>query len=325
MPTLYKVGIRFSPLGDYMTTEEAKIYQKHWSLVFTPKYSPTTSRVVEVTEGQEGKVEMIVTDFGIELPAHPLMEYMGELSDADSILEAHPMRESNYSACFNNCQHFSVIFLIFLQAFADASSDKSFQITHSERMETILPVLSKDGRKLYNSPNWYLQNARLAPVSIASAAMMACAAAAEATVATTVPAAGIMGWLGATTTVFAPAAYAAFASSMVPITAAAALASGGAYLWKSHSWMERTMFQDPRQVGFPEGYKKPLRLVGPAIKMGNKGWKSAISTLKITSVAYAGSEIGAASALASPGMAAVSAPMVAITTLGALIRTRHLL
>jgi hypothetical protein len=287
----YNVGIRFSPVGNPWQTEEININRKHWALVFTPTLEPTNSRVIEVIS--DGKAVIIITnDLNLELPSHPLAVYEGNLSDTDRILEAHPMRGSLYAASFNNCQHFAATFLLFLKAYARAHSNRSFRVTHSERMATIQTVLIKEGTKLYNSPNIYMQIARLSPIPIGGAAFAACAVAAEATVVSTVPAAGIMGWLGATTTVVAPAASAALAASIAPIAAASTVVAGLGYVWRARVWKDKTMFHDPSISGFPRGARRPLsRLERSVTGVGSNWGSGALSSY--SSVVATASELGA--------------------------------
>lgn len=287
----YNVGIRFSPIGNSWRTEETIINFKHWALVFTPTLAPTNSRVIELISGGK-EVIMLTNDLIFELPSHPLAVYEGDLSDTDRILEAHPMRGSFYAASFNNCQHFAATFLLLLKAYALQHNDRSFRVTHPERMTTIQNVLIREGIKLYNSPNMYMQIARLSPIPIGGAAFAACAVAAEATVVSTVPVAGIMGWLGATTTVVAPAASAALAASVAPIAAASTVVAGLGYVWRARAWKYKTTFDDPSISGFPRGARRPLsRLERSVTGVGSNWGSGALSSY--SSVFVTASELGA--------------------------------
>jgi hypothetical protein len=69
-----------------------------------------------------------------------------------------------------------------------------------------------------------------------------------------VPASGVAGWLGSTTSGTSLMAGAAIAGSTV---ATATLAAGGSYLWFS-LWKRRTKFEDPCHLRFMEGEMKSL-------------------------------------------------------------------
>lgn len=264
----YEVRIRFSPLGDSSTTAEDNVTTRHWALVFSPRSEHNNGRLIELFNGERGSVALITTELDIQLPYHPLANYRGHLADTDRILEAHPMRHTSYSAFFNNCQHFAATFLLLLHAFAEERADRSFVVTYPERMQRVQEVLGREGIKLYHSPNIWLHAARLRLVASASVAWVTASIAAEATVATTVvntvPDAGILGWFGATTTttstIVAPAAYAALAGSAAPVAGTAAILAGVGYKWNAVIWKRKTLFDDPRLVGFPRGVLEPLRI-----------------------------------------------------------------
>jgi hypothetical protein len=288
----YNVGIRFSPIGNSWRTEETTIHRKHWALVFTPTLEPTNSRVIELLSGGGKAVVMVTNDLNFKLPSHPLAVYEGNLSDTDRILEAHPMRGTFYAPCFNNCQHFAAIFLLLLKAYALLQYDRSFRITHNERMTAVRNVLIREGTKLYNSPNIYLQFAQLSPIPLGGVAFAACTVAAEATVVSTIPAAGIMGWLGMTTTVVAPTATAVLAASVAPIAAASTVIAGAGYMWRSRVWKDKTTFDNPSISGFPRGARRPLSRLERIVTGSGVNWGSeALSSY--SSIATTASELGA--------------------------------
>lgn len=260
MTTWYNVGIRFSPLiGDSSTTAEEAVEKRHWALVFSSQSEHNIGRLIEVVPREGGSVAMVTTGYDVKLPYHPLAKYQGQLADTDRILEAHPMRHSAYSPFFNNCQHFAASFLLLLEAFTCEGRGRSFVVTHPERMIRVQSVLKRNGIKLYHEPNTHLQMARLRVMAGTTATCLVGTYAAQATVAATVPASGIMGWLGATTTVVAPAAYAAFAASIVPVAAGATVFAMGWYRSKAREWKGKTLFNDPRLTGFPRELKGPLK------------------------------------------------------------------
>jgi hypothetical protein len=264
----YNVGVRFSPIGDSSTTDETSVATKHWALVFSPQPDNTSSRLIELVKGNDDIIVMITTEYDFLLPAHPVATYEGELSDTDRILEAHPMRGSCYSTFFNNCQHFVATFLHFLDAFAFGHDDRSFTVTDSGRIERVHSVLSRDGRQFYNAPNMQLEAARLKAMVGGVATFAAASIAAEATVVSTVvstvPAAGFMGWFGATTTatstVVAPAAYAAISATAAPVVFGSTIVAGLGYKWKESTWRAKTLFDNPYFSGFPPGVRRPLSL-----------------------------------------------------------------
>jgi hypothetical protein len=278
--TRYDVGVRFSPIGDSSTTDETSVATKHWALVFSPLPDRASSRLIELVKGNDGIVAMITTEIDFLLPYHAVAIYEGELSDTDSILEAHPMRGSCYSAFFNNCQHFVATFLHFLDAFAFEPNDKSFTVTNPARIERVQSVLTRDGRQLYNATNMQLEAARVKAVVGAGVAFVAASIGAQATVASTVvstvPASGIMGWLGATTTatstVVVPAAYAAISATAAPIAFGGALVAGFGYKWNERTWKDKTTFNHPFFSGFPPGMRRPLSLAERTASENEEAW-----------------------------------------------------
>jgi hypothetical protein len=90
------------------------------------------------------------------------------------------------------------------------------------------------------------------------------------TVATTIPAGGIAGWFGATTTVLAPAivpvtqivmvpaAYSAFAAFCAPLTLGCVALAGATYVVSKDKWKRHTSFDNPSLCGFPIQLRGPL-------------------------------------------------------------------
>lgn len=90
--------------------------------------------------------------------SHPFATYEGSLEDIDEVLKILPMRSGDeYSAFFNNCQHFAATFIIFLEAFAKERDGRSFRVTDSENLclAQILITLtgSKDCHRFSNCVN----------------------------------------------------------------------------------------------------------------------------------------------------------------------------
>jgi hypothetical protein len=266
----YRVGIRYSALvGSTKEDKSTSTKIKHWSLVFTPVLYPVVVRTVEVIPNIDGNVAFTNEEHAGPIPFVTVAEYMGSEEDIERVLEAHPMRGTKYSACFNNCQHFVATFLLLLESFVYKKANKSFQINDRTQMQEVLDVLTSEGMRLYNKPNMVLQFAQLSHLTLSGGVAIGLAQAAEATVTytvtSTVPAAGIAGWFGATTSVassvVAPAVYAPLAAAVVPFAAIATVGTGAAYLWQSNSWKSKTMFNNPKYHGFPKGQLRPLKPV----------------------------------------------------------------
>jgi hypothetical protein len=204
------------------------------------------------------KVAILDKEHSTEIPFFPVAEYQGCPADVERILENHPMRRSDYSPCFNNCQHFVAAFLILLQVYANDEPNRSFKILDPSRMEQVLSVLGSEGLKLYNKPNMQLQFGAIRALSLSGWAAAGLIQAAGATVTYTVPAGGFFGLFGATTSVVAPAAYAPLAAAVAPVVTAATVGAGATYLWQRNQWKNRSAFNNPRYHGFPEGQQPPL-------------------------------------------------------------------
>jgi hypothetical protein len=266
----YRVGIRYSALvGSTKEDKSTSTKIKHWSLVFTPVLYPVVVRTVEVIPNTDGNVAFTNEEHAGTIPFVTVAEYTGSEEDIERVLEAHPMRGTKYSACFNNCQHFVAAFLLLLQSFVYKKANKSFQIVDRAQMQDVLDVLTSEGMRLYNKPNMVLQFVQMSHLTLSGWAAIGLAQAAEATVTytvtSTVPASGIAGWFGATTSVassvVAPAAYAPVAAAAVPFALIATAGTGAAYLWQSNSWKSKSMFNNPKYYGFPKGQLRPLEAV----------------------------------------------------------------
>ncbi|PVF95982.1 hypothetical protein CPB86DRAFT_553851 [Serendipita vermifera] len=255
----YRVGVRFSSLiGDENKSIDKSTKTKHWTLVFTPTLYPVVIRTVEIIPNIDGNIAIANDEHPNQILSVPIAEYTGLEEDIEKILEAHPMRGTKYSPCFNNCQHFVASFLLLLEAFVYNQPRRCFQIINRVRMQEVLDVLTSEGMRLYNKPNIVLQVAQLSHLTLSGGVAIGLAQAAEATVAYTVPASGIAGWFGLTTSVVAPAAYAPVAAAIVPVAAIATVGTGATYLWQSKSWKDKSMFNNPRYHGFPIGPLRPL-------------------------------------------------------------------
>ncbi|PVF93279.1 hypothetical protein CPB86DRAFT_818926 [Serendipita vermifera] len=254
----YRVGVRFSSLENPSENSDKSAVSKQWTLVFTPARDPDVARTVEIFPNLAGKVAILDKEHISEVSSFPIAEYQGFPEDIERILEVHPARGLHYSPSYNNCQHFVAAFLILLQVFANDEFDRSFKILDASRMDSVLSVLGTEGLKLYNKPNMQLQFGAIRALSLSGWAAAGLTHAAEATVTYTVPASGIAGWFGATTSVVAPAAYASVAAAAAPVITAATVSAGATYFWHRTQWKKQSMFNNPRYHGFPKERGPPL-------------------------------------------------------------------
>jgi hypothetical protein len=283
----YRVGIRFTRLGKPDENSDSLVNIKHWRLVFAPIGEPRACHTVEAYPNLKRKLAFLHERHDFPIPSFELAEYRGSSSDLKRVLEAHPARGSDYSACYNNCQHFAATFLYFLQAFANEALNKTFRIVDPERMRVVQSVLISEDMKLHNKPNILFQGVVTKVLALSGVGVAGLMVASEATVATsavsavtsTVPASGIAGWFGATTsvttyvvnTVAVPAAYASMAAGAASVAAAATVTAVGYYAWTGSHWKKQTNFNDPRSHGFPKGYLQPL---SPAERMQKEDMES---------------------------------------------------
>jgi len=248
--------VRFQPLGADEPNVEDSTFKKHWVLAFSPP-SKRFAFTFEAVPREDETICMPIKFIEGSYDAYPLGTYYGEWSDLIKVLEAHPQRNTAYSACFNNCQHFVAIYLTFLTAFAKYTYGKSLTIIYSSRYDRVTSVLNvqkPSGTQIWNDSNIGLATLNFLPIPAAGAAAIGAAAAAEATVATTVSAGGIAGFFGMTTTVMAPAAYAGIASVCAPLAFAGTGFAGAAYLFNKRDWKRKTLFDNPLVKGFPRGW-----------------------------------------------------------------------
>jgi hypothetical protein len=135
-------GVRYQHLRDSETNEETAISSKHWVLVFTPP-SNEVSITVELAPGDDPGAHIYTPLREHEGPyeAFPLGTFFGRLGGIEKVLTAHPQRGTMYSSCFNNCQHYVAIFLLFLQAFAKSTPGRSLVVEELSRYEAICKVL----------------------------------------------------------------------------------------------------------------------------------------------------------------------------------------
>ncbi|KIM33690.1 hypothetical protein M408DRAFT_6097 [Serendipita vermifera MAFF 305830] len=115
------------------TSEEGNIYIKHWVLVFT---SPSQEFALTF-EGMCG--EDTQETFCMRVRKMP-------------VLEAHPQRNSVYSAGCNNCQHFVAIYLLFLEAFANFKPERIIEFVHQNHYANIRVILELEN-EVRNKPN----------------------------------------------------------------------------------------------------------------------------------------------------------------------------
>lgn len=278
-------GIRYRhtdllrPLAAKAENEEEGMSVKHWVLVFTPS-SKTFAFTFEAMPSDDGK-ETICMPVGYQYSsqdAFPLGTFYGEWDDLTKILEVHPQRGSKYSPCFNNCQHFVATFLLFLQAFASIRPKTWFKIEEPGRYAKIRGVLrNTHGFRIWNTCNIALGRVMFMPIPLAGAATAGVIVAADATVATTmtstvvttvattVSAGGIAGWLGATTTVLAPAivpvtqtvmvpaAYSAFAAFCAPLAAGCVAFASASYISSKRNGKGAPLLATLHSAGFQSG------------------------------------------------------------------------
>ncbi|KIM33692.1 hypothetical protein M408DRAFT_19936 [Serendipita vermifera MAFF 305830] len=262
-----QVGIRYQPLeilGPAVantTNEEEAIEIKHWVLVFTPP-SKEFAFTFEAMPGEDKRktICMPVTNHMRSHSAFPLGTYYGQWDDLIEILEAHPQRGSEYSSCFNNCQHFVAIYLMFLEAFANSVSKRGIRIDQPKRYDRLRQILRNASQgRVWNEPNIAVGAMLFTPIPLGGLAGVGALVAAEATTTTTVSAGGLAGFFGMTTTTVVPAAYAGFAACCAPIALGFTSCASAAYLWNKAKWKTNTSFTNPLICGFPFAARLPLR------------------------------------------------------------------
>src|SRR4051812_24305240 len=100
---LYNIGIHYSLVGSSMATkstqfdptaisDEKATSNKHWALVFTPKYKRQGSVRVELHRTDKGKIELHNKTYHKRLPSHPIATYKGSLADIDFVLKRLPIK-----------------------------------------------------------------------------------------------------------------------------------------------------------------------------------------------------------------------------------------
>ncbi|KAK0507911.1 hypothetical protein JMJ35_009800 [Cladonia borealis] len=255
----FKVGIRFEHIGsdssalDPTATKESFIKKKHWCLVFTPQtLNPSSCSRVELKRAGKGLAFVATSVLG-ELAAHPLGVWAGCVQDIKELMDDHPMNKSfaKYSAWHNNCQHWVATLLVLLEAQCVKKPNRSFHIQYRKRYRKVLSALAETGVLLYNKPNPLFQGATNSsmPAGVAAAGLLGMAATAATTVAIELPAAGLMGLLGATETfVIGTTATAGATAAMIalPIVGAGVIVGGVVLLIDHLEWKDKTMFRDPR-------------------------------------------------------------------------------
>jgi hypothetical protein len=174
----------------------------------------------------------------------PVGIYEGDPDDFRHVLEKHPMRYSEYSEAFNNCQHFVATFLVFLEALAMHNDGKTFH--KFTRYADVIDVLGVKNDDLFNEANLFLKAGTIVACEGGLGLSGAAATAAQAT--TVVPASGLAGFLGMTTTVAAPTA--GLAAVAAPVCAGLAVGAVIGTIAGCMKWYPKTTFPDPRRVGF---------------------------------------------------------------------------
>lgn len=280
-----RIGICYQPLevlGPAITNgakEEDAIAIKHWVLVFSPP-SQEFAFTFEAAPGADER-KTICTPVNYHTgtyKAFPLGTYYGEWDDLLDVLRIHPQRGSEYSSCFNNCQHFVAIFLLFLQAFAKSTLERKINIDEPTRYTKLRAVLRTAGEgRVWNEPNIAVGAMLFMPIPLGGIAGAGAAIAAEATVTSTVSAGGLAGWFGMTTTVIAPAAYASFAAVCAPIALGLTGVAGAAYILNKSNWRKNTMFRNPSIYGFPIRNALPLSVQECSSPKASSSDKKALS------------------------------------------------
>jgi hypothetical protein len=264
----FTMGVRYQPLGYPTANAEVAIYKRHWVLVFTGKEHTFT---LEAHKNQDEQ-QVLLIETNVTSRAYQAFQFgifHGKWSDLNDIIRVHPQRNTAYSAWYNNCQHFVAIYLLFLNAFANHAEGRYFIIDDGDRYAGIQKSLNMSGNHVWNKPNMIMATLKGAAVVSTTGAAGAAAIAAEATTAVTVPGGGLMGWLGVTNVVVAPASYASFAASCVPIAVGLAGLTGASVLKTRNDWKYRTLFVNPLIMGYPLGYFPDLSFVERPIEMDN--------------------------------------------------------
>ncbi|PVF93273.1 hypothetical protein CPB86DRAFT_116064 [Serendipita vermifera] len=269
----YGIGMRFSYLGRPHETSDKSIHMKHWTVVFSSLQGSSMHHTVEIFPNLKANVAIRHERHQSGPSSHVVAAYKGAPDDIERVLEAHPMRRTQYTPCFNNCQHFAAAFLLLLHVYANEKPNRTFEILDEPQLCTVLSVLKAQGSKLYHQPNILFQLGEFSHFAISGGIAVGLSQAAEAIVTYTVPASGLAGWFGATTSAVAPAAYASFAAAVAPVATAATVGVGVAYLWQRNSWRKKSMFDDPLRHGFPQGRRRlnPVERIQVADLEGKQG------------------------------------------------------
>jgi hypothetical protein len=285
------MGVRYQLLGDATANGEVAIYGRHWVLVFTgEEYAFTIEANMESREQQEMLIE--INSCPQDYHAFRLGSFYGEWSDLRKIIQVHPQRNTVYSTCYNNCQHFVTIYLLFLNAFANHAQGRYFIIDSGDRYASIKKTLNMSGNHVWNKPNMIMATLKAAAVAGGAGLTGAAVIASEATVPATVSAGGIMGFFGFTNVVMVPAAYASLAAFCVPIAVGVTGLTGVTILKKRNDWKHKTLFDNPLVLGYPLGYFPDLSFVERPIEMDNFGFLLNNST-NVVSMSIASSVIAA--------------------------------
>lgn len=251
----FTIGIAFTWIGSSSSpsiggaggNDMAHMNIKHWQLVIKYNSSPGRYRLMDGYCNAEGNFD--VTDEASDIPAFDyvftsLLRYQGYGRDFTDTLSRHPMIASRYSETFNNCQHFVADFVLLLQAFASSGVKPArvFDVINTSLWQNVMKVLEFRGNgTVFHRSNLMLKLRYFVPATGAATSI------GLATLTTEVPATGLAAWFSG------PAVVAAYpmAASMIPVTAAATVLSGGYYWWLSSYWDRQTTFPNPRIHGFP--------------------------------------------------------------------------
>jgi hypothetical protein len=246
---MFKVGVRYQPLGDETANEEVGIYRRHWVLIFSGREYAFKIEAGAVP-GEQKDLFMEMNPCSRSYPAFHLGVFIGKWSDLRRILKVHPQRGATYSPFFNNCQHFVAIYLLFLEAFCNEARERIFIIQHENRYAGITQTLHLHKNHVWNKPN-----AVMAVLNMAAGATTIGAAlnAAQDTLCATD---AFMGWIGVRNGFPTSETFAGLPAFSVPIVVGCTGLAAGAFLLMAFDWSQKTLFHNPKIVGYP---RRPAR------------------------------------------------------------------
>jgi hypothetical protein len=271
-------GLQFSSSGSHHGTETSNklIEVKHWKIVFSPFNELYNVYTIEAFPNREGRVAFHQEIYRTAVSSYVFAEYKGDPEEAiEEVLKAHPMRGTQYTPCFNNCQHFAAAFVRLLQVYADEGRPyRDFKTVDEKQLDAILSVLKPYNFRLYNDPNIFFpfvhgtaSAGAVTRLAVKGGTRMVTkygasygAASMAGTKASAAAATAASGLIGTKASVAAATAVSACLSTAVLVPAiitAGTFGAGAGYIWQRHSWTRDSMFEDPIYHGFPRD-KDPL-------------------------------------------------------------------